>query len=71
MAGVPPAEGEIPCKCASIALRKVLACPEIFVCITYFFLTTTYIKGSLPFFLKCVEEFQIDLRYSKQIFLLC
>ena len=28
---VPPAEGEIFCKCASIALQKVLACPEIFV----------------------------------------
>ena len=27
---VPPAEGDLPCKFASIALRKVLACPEIF-----------------------------------------
>ena len=30
-------------------------------CITYFCLTTTYLIGSLPFFLKCVEEFQIDM----------
>jgi hypothetical protein len=30
-------------------------------CITYFFLTTTYLIGSFSFFLKCAEEFQIDL----------
>ena len=30
-------------------------------CITYFFLTTIYLIGSLAFFLKCAEEFQIDL----------
>ena len=36
MAGGTPAEKEIPCKCASIALRKVLACPEILVVYSMF-----------------------------------
>ena len=61
MAGGTPAEGEIPYRCASIALRKVLACPTNFGVYNIFFLTTTYLIGSLPFFLKCAEEFQIDL----------
>ena len=31
-----PLQGEIHCKCASIALLKVLACPEFFGCINFF-----------------------------------
>ena len=35
--GVHPEEGEIPCRCANIALRKNLACPEIFGVYNVFF----------------------------------
>ena len=59
--GVLPAEGEIPCRGASIALRKVLLVQKFLGYITYFFLTTIYIIGSSPLFLKCAEEFQIDV----------
>ena len=38
------------CRCASIAVRKVLACPKNFGVYNIFFLTTTYRIGSLPFF---------------------
>ena len=55
--GVPPAEGEIPCSCASIALWKVVACPEFFGGFPNF----TYLIGSLLFFLKIAEEFPTDM----------
>ena len=35
--GVHLAEGEIPCRCANIALRNNLACPEIFGVYNIFF----------------------------------
>ena len=50
MAGVPPVEGEIPCKCASIAHRKVLACPEILGVYNLFFLNYHIYYRLLAFF---------------------
>ena len=38
------------CRCASIAVQKVLACPHFFGVYNIFFLTTTYRIGSLPFY---------------------
>ena len=45
----------------ALLFRKFWLVQKFLGCITYFFLTTTYLKGSLPFFLKCAEEFQINL----------
>ena len=38
------------CRCASLAVRKVLACPNFFGVYNIFFQITTYRIGSLPFF---------------------
>ena len=60
LAGGTPSRGRNTLQ-ASITLRKVLACPTNFGVYNKFFLTITYLIGSLPFFRKCAEEFQIDL----------